>query len=79
MGYGKPFLAAWSLRSWVCHHGLDIHQHIRKMNMHAYTALLINYAIYTAWFVLIQIPGILLGLFLSELLRKRQRGNLGGR
>ena len=47
--------------------------------MHAYTALLVNYAIYTAWFVLTQIPGILLGLFLSELLRKRQRGNLVGR
>lgn len=46
--------------------------------MHAYTILLVNYAIYTAWFVLTQIPGILLGLFLSELLRKRQRGNLGG-
>lgn len=46
--------------------------------MHAYTMLLIEYAIYTLWFVLTQIPGILLGLLLAEFLRKRQRGNLGG-
>lgn len=49
------------------------------MNVHVYTHLLIKYAIYTVWFILTQIPGIILGLFLSELLRKRQRGNLGGR